>query len=199
MGVFKKITKGTAGALWEGTGSVIRGPKVPKAETNVNAKNTTNTKRITPFGVFEQVVMGRKSPVEADITGRKDWGKKPVAPVKPKPPEKSKDDSIFKKRTFSTERERWQWLMDHRNEIYRSTTKRRITPKKFREFEEELFPKKFERTGGVVAQGGFVPQKIVADFEKKRFWQAKTPQERENIKEDVKIVKKMLGLDQTKK
>ena len=107
------------------------------------------------------------------------------------PKEEKKDTSVFGGKQFATAEQRRTWLRRHASEVL-SITKGRVTSSKVSEYEKKLNdPKKW---GPFIEKYKHEPERIRSEM-KKNLDKAKTDAERFDIKEDIKVVERMYGLE----
>jgi len=114
---------------------------------------------------------------------------KPTPPPAPeKPPEKPVSDSIFGGRSYATQRQRIQWMKDHRDDIWRGT-KHRVGKKDISGYEKDLFNKKY---GPITEKSKREPQKIEREMQK-NLGRTGGFQKRQEIKQNMGIIGRMFG------
>lgn len=139
-----------------------------------------NNLQSNKMGLFSTIKPSNPSPKEAP---------KPIPPpVQEKPPEKPVSDSMFGGRSYATQRQRIQWMKDHRDDIWRNT-KHRVGKKDISGYEKNLFNKKY---GPITEKSKREPQKIEREMQK-NLRRTGGFQKRQEIKQNMGIIGRMFG------
>jgi len=108
---------------------------------------------------------------------------------------KPKDDSVFAGgKSYVKEKDRINWLKSHYGDVVKKTRGRINSRDELKEFEKELFSLSVTKKQ---EYGRYSPKEVVKNLQK-GYFQEKRSEDRQNVKENIEIAKKMFGLDKKK-
>ena len=110
-------------------------------------------------------------------------------PPKPTTPPKPIDTSVFKGKSYFTEKQGTEWMRKHREEIFK-TTKGQVTKDKIPEYEKKLFGS--PKWGSAIEKNKHEPEKIKKEMQKE-LSRAKNSRERYEIRRNMEVINKMFG------